>query len=226
MTVSELGERRLLARIRARLPAPPPSVVVGIGDDAAVVEAARNARLVLTTDALVEGVHFDRRSRRRPTSVTGAGGQPERLGGHGRRAARGRCSRWRCRTRSEVDDVDGLMDGLVALAGAARRVAVVGGNLTRSPGPLVVDVTAVGDVHPRRVLTRGGGRPGDELYVSGTIGGARGRAGDAAGRRSDGDEPPSGRLRRLHRPLSAPTPRVRLGRAVAQARAARGGDGL
>ena len=49
---------------------------------------------------------------------------------------------------------------------------MVGGNLTRSPGPLVVDVTAVGEVRPRRSLTRSGGRPGDELYVSGTIGGA------------------------------------------------------
>ena len=52
------------------------------------------------------------------------------------------------------------------------RAPLVGGNLTRSPGPLVVDVTAMGAVRPRRVLTRAGGRPGDELYVTGWIGAA------------------------------------------------------
>jgi thiamine-monophosphate kinase len=58
MTVSELGERRLLARIRGRLPRQAAGVVVGIGDDAAVVTGGRNVRTVLTVDSLVEGVHF------------------------------------------------------------------------------------------------------------------------------------------------------------------------
>ena len=58
--VSDLGERALIERIRARLPPAPADVIVGIGDDAAVVEPERNALEVLTTDALVEGVHFDR----------------------------------------------------------------------------------------------------------------------------------------------------------------------
>src|SRR5262249_36682883 len=44
--------------------------------------------------------------------------------------------------------------------------------ITRSPGPLIVDVTVTGHARPRCVLTRSGGRPGDELYVTGTIGGA------------------------------------------------------
>src|SRR3977135_479327 len=59
-TVEAVGERGLIERIRARLPAAPSWVVVGIGDDAAVVEPERNALEVITTDALVEGVHFDR----------------------------------------------------------------------------------------------------------------------------------------------------------------------
>ena len=49
--------------------------------------------------------------------------------------------------------VDGMLDGLLALA-ARHGVAVIGGNISRSPGPLVVDVTAVGSVRPRRVLRR------------------------------------------------------------------------
>src|SRR3970282_2390131 len=59
-TVGALGERALIARIRERLPAPPAWLLVGPGDDAAVVMRERNAFDVITTDALVESVHFDR----------------------------------------------------------------------------------------------------------------------------------------------------------------------
>ena len=59
--VVSVGERRLIDHIRRRLPAPPASLVVGIGDDAAVAIVDRGAMQVLTTDAVVEGVHFDRR---------------------------------------------------------------------------------------------------------------------------------------------------------------------
>src|SRR6266478_3832155 len=61
MTVSDLTERDLISRIRNLLPPPPPWLVVGIGDDAAVVQPERNRLDVLTVDAIVEGVHFDRR---------------------------------------------------------------------------------------------------------------------------------------------------------------------
>src|SRR5437867_11412455 len=58
--VTDFTESDLIARIQAHLPPPPPWMVVGIGDDAAVVEPERNRLEVLTVDALVEGVHFDR----------------------------------------------------------------------------------------------------------------------------------------------------------------------
>src|SRR5688572_31831696 len=58
-TVAELGEHALIERIRSRIPPAPSFVVVGIGDDAAVVEPERNRLEVLTTDSQVEGVHFD-----------------------------------------------------------------------------------------------------------------------------------------------------------------------
>src|SRR5262245_5497255 len=61
MTDVAIGERALIERIRRRLPPPTSSLVVGIGDDAAVAAPDRGALQVLTTDALVEGVHFDRR---------------------------------------------------------------------------------------------------------------------------------------------------------------------
>src|SRR5262249_33822586 len=59
-TVGEYGEHRLIALIRSLVPPAPSWVTVGIGDDAAVVEPERNRLEVLTTDVVVEGVHFDR----------------------------------------------------------------------------------------------------------------------------------------------------------------------
>src|SRR6478752_8758896 len=59
-TLADLSERELIARIQQRLPPPPPWMAVGVGDDAAVVEPERNRLDVLSVDALVEGVHFDR----------------------------------------------------------------------------------------------------------------------------------------------------------------------
>jgi thiamine-monophosphate kinase len=68
-------------------------------------------------------------------------------------------------------DFDGIGDGLAELAARAA-THIVGGNLTRTPGPLTIDITVVGTVKPRRALTRSGARPGDDLYVTGTIGAA------------------------------------------------------
>jgi thiamine-monophosphate kinase len=70
-----------------------------------------------------------------------------------------------------VTHLDLLLDGMLALADRAR-ITLVGGNITRSPGPLIVDVTVTGSVHRRRILTRAGARAGDDLYVTGSIGGS------------------------------------------------------
>jgi thiamine-monophosphate kinase len=70
---------------------------------------------------------------------------------------------------ADVADVDAIVGGLLALAGE-HGVAIIGGNVTGTPGPMVVDVTAIGSIHPRRVMLRRGARPGDEVYVTGTLG--------------------------------------------------------
>jgi thiamine-monophosphate kinase len=70
-----------------------------------------------------------------------------------------------------LGDFDRLIDGFVRMA-AEQRVHVAGGNLTRSPGPLMIDVTVAGSVKRRQAMTRAGARPGDEIYVSGAIGAA------------------------------------------------------
>src|SRR6266508_7007809 len=169
--VADLSERELIARVQAHLPPPPDWMLVGIGDDAAVVEPERNRVDVLSVDALIEGIHFDRRFV--PPDAIGHRALAVNLSDLAAMGAEPRAALLSVvlPDQLEVAVVDGIVDGLIGLA-ARHRVAIVGGNITRSPGPLMIDVTAIGSVRPRRVLTRAGARPGDEVYVTGTIGGA------------------------------------------------------
>jgi len=220
VTVSDLGEHALLARILARLPRPGAHILVGPGDDAAVIETGRNQRLVVTTDALVEHVHFSR-----------AWVQPADIGHKALAvnlsdlASMGATPRWALVSLALPDalpvaDVDELTEGLAALA-RAHGVSIAGGNITRSPAGLVVDVTAGGEVASRRWLTRGGGYPGDELWLSGTVGAARaGLEMLETGVRSrvTGLRDSTGPCIDRH---VRPEARVRLGLAMAKAQAAR-----
>ncbi|MEQ1575020.1 MAG: thiamine-phosphate kinase, partial [Vicinamibacterales bacterium] len=169
-TVSSLGEHALIERITRRL-AMPSWVIVGPGDDAAVVETERGALQVLTTDAQIEGVHFDRRFV--PPDAIGHRALAVSLSDLAAMGAQPRAALLSLALPDalEVDVVDGMLDGLLALA-ARHGVALIGGNVTRSPGPMMLDVTATGSVRPRRILTRAGARSGDEVYVTGTIGDA------------------------------------------------------
>jgi thiamine-monophosphate kinase len=73
--------------------------------------------------------------------------------------------------RLEVASFDRMLEGFLTLA-ADERVVLIGGNITSTPGPLMLGVTAIGAARPRRVLTRDGARPGDEVYVTGRLGDA------------------------------------------------------
>jgi thiamine-monophosphate kinase len=169
-TVSSLGERALIQRIAARLTTPA-WVIVGVGDDAAVVAPAPRTYDVLTTDALVDGVHFDRSFV--PPDAIGHRALAVNLSDLAAMGAEPRAALLSLVLPDSIDvaDIDAIVDGVLALA-AEHRVALVGGNITRTPGPLVVNMTAFGAVHPRRILTRGGARPGDEVYVTGMLGDA------------------------------------------------------
>ena len=211
-----LGEHALLARLLARLPRPSPTVLVGPGDDAAVVAGSRNERLVVTTDAVVEGVHFSR-AYSTPADI----GHRALAVNLSDLAAMAATPRWALLSlilpgSMREADVEEIVDGLAALA-TRYGVSVIGGNITRTDGPLVVDVTAGGEVAPRKWLTRSGAKAGDDIYMSGTIGGAAAglemlRAG-TRGAEVRGAECIARHLR--------PEPRVRLGMAIGRAKAAR-----
>ena len=219
MTVSDLGEHALLARLLARLPRPSGQVLVGPGDDAAVLAPIRNERLVVTTDAVVEGVHFSRTSFA-PTDI----GHKALAVNLSDLAAMAATPQWALLSLvlpgdMAVVDVEGLVDGLAALA-TRFNVSVVGGNITRTSGPLVVDVTAGGSVASRRWLTRNGAVAGDEIWVSGTIGGAKAGFEKLSEMGSPDPRSPIPDPRCLAKPRT-PEPRVRLGVAMGRGRAAR-----
>ncbi|PYQ80871.1 MAG: thiamine-phosphate kinase [Acidobacteria bacterium] len=212
-TVSDYTERDLIARIQQRLPPAPDWLLVGIGDDAAVVEPEPNRVEVLSVDAIVDGVHVDR-----------AFVPPEAIGHRALAvnlsdlAAMGALPRLALLSMAlprdfRVDDFDSVADGLAALA-SRHHMHIVGGNLTNTSGPLTVDVTVIGTVKRRQAMTRGGARAGDEIYVSGWIGSA------AAGLRILKSSTAESSVSSLAERYLRPEPRIRLGLMLSRNRAA------
>jgi thiamine-monophosphate kinase len=218
MTVGEVGERQIIARVRARVPAAPSFVVVGIGDDAAVLEPARNRLDIVTTDAAVEGVHFDRRFMdavsighrvlaANLSDLAAMGAEP-----------RTALLSLMLPEALPVAELDAMLDGFMALA-TRTGTHLIGGNVTRSPGPLVIDVTVSGTAKRRKVLTRSGARAGDGLYVSGSVGGA---AAGLAWLQHDGGPgtPAAPAIADAVARFLRPEPRLRLGLLAGRTRAA------
>ncbi len=171
MKLRGYGEDRLVAELTRAL-ALGADVRVGAGDDCAVIGRPRAARWqLLKADVVVEGVHFTRED------------DPRRVG-------------WKamCRALSDIAAMGGVpAHALVTLAvspeeevarvkaiyAGLRRaaakfgVSIVGGETSRSPGPLFLDIALSGWVERARCVLRSGGKPGDVLYVTGRLGGSR-----------------------------------------------------
>lgn len=165
-TVSSLGERALVARLRSRI-TEVPGVQVGIGDDCALVETP--SATLLTTDTMVEGIHFDRALT--PARLLGRKALSANLSDIGamsgvpRYALINLCLPLDC----PVDFFDGLYEGLIERA-AEVGVGIVGGNLSATPGPITIAITLVG-VGDRPIL-RKGVKVGDLVVVTGGLGAA------------------------------------------------------
>jgi thiamine-monophosphate kinase len=207
-TLAELGERGLIARLRRQLPPPGPEVLVGIGDDAAAV-AWGSETLLLTTDALLEGVHFRRSTARlrdigakaiavNVSDIAAMGGEP-----------RYALLALALPPSLAVAEVDDLYAGIHDMA-RRHGVTVVGGDTCAAPGGVVLSVTLVGRVDGAP-LRRSGAQPGDAILVTGTLGAAA--AGLALLERSPGALPPAV-VEAVVRPHRLPTPRVAESRLI------------
>ncbi|MCR4440179.1 MAG: thiamine-phosphate kinase [bacterium] len=169
MRIAEIGEFGLIARLKALCGQPPAAVVVGIDDDAAAFRHSGDELLVVTTDALVEGVHF------RWDYFT-----PYQLGWRSMAANISDIAAMAAEPRyavvsvalpaaMSVEEVEGLYQGMVDLA-ARSGASIIGGDTTRSPGGLFLSITVCGSVPPRSIARRDGARAGDGLYVTGFLG--------------------------------------------------------
>lgn len=196
------SEFELIARHFTR---PATSARLGVGDDAALLGPQPGMELAVTTDMLLAGRHF------LPDD------DPARLGHKtlavnlSDLAAMGAQPRWALLAlalpEADEDWLAAFSRGFFALA-QRHGVELVGGDTTR--GPLNLCVTLLGEVEAGRALTRTGARPGDEIWVSGSLGGAALGLAHRLGQVQLPSHSAEACLERLH----APEPRVALGRAL------------
>ena len=162
-----MSEFTLIDSIRARVNVARGDVVLGIGDDAALLGVPRDRQLVACTDTLVTGIHF------LPDTHPADLGWKSLAVNLSDLAAMGAEPAWALLAltlpQSLPRFVAGFADGFAELA-RAHGVALVGGDTTQ--GPLAITVTALGWVPPGQALTRGGARVGDAIFVTGTLGDA------------------------------------------------------
>lgn len=204
------GEFEGIARFLAPLTRSTPGAL-GLRDDAALLSIPPGRDLVVTADAIIAGVHFleddpaDLVARKlvrvNYSDLAAMGADPIGFIVCLMLPSAFRSPAW------QQSFADGLARDQTSLGGG-----LLGGDTTGMPGPLTLSLTALGSVETGRALRRDRAQPGDDVYVSGTLGDAalgllelRGRL---AGLRPDDAEALTGRYR-------IPEPRLALGRALA-----------
>lgn len=169
MKIKDLGEIGLIERISKGIKLDR-TVVKGIGDDTAVIEWSRDKYMLYTCDMLVEDVHFTRRSAtpfeigwkalgRNISDIAAMGGIP-----------RYAVVSVGIDPDTKVSFVDGLYRGIKAIAGKFK-INIVGGDMSKSK-KTVVDISLIGEVEKKNLVTRSGAKPGDLIFVTGSIGGS------------------------------------------------------
>jgi thiamine-monophosphate kinase len=182
-----------------------PGATLGVGDDAALVRVRAGMELAVSVDMLVEGRHFMRDA---DPAMLGHKSLAVNLSDM---AAMGAKPRWTTLAlalpRVEARWLEAFTRGFMSLA-RKFRVDLIGGDTTR--GPLAICVQIMGEVPRGRALRRDGAKPGDDVWVSGRIGGAALALAAIQGR----VRLPQRERRNLEQRLHKPTPRVGLGVAL------------
>ncbi|MBN1385097.1 MAG: thiamine-phosphate kinase [Elusimicrobia bacterium] len=171
MRISHLGEFGLIERIRKknRRLSGNSSVKVGIGDDCAVVESKKGKFLLLTTDTLIENIHFSRRYFSfldigykslavNLSDIAAMGGVPLYC-----LISAG------LPIETDIKNVDDFYRGIATLA-SKFDVKIIGGDTTESPGGIVVSITVIGEAISGKGILRSGACPGDAVFATGPFG--------------------------------------------------------
>ena len=175
-----------------------PSVTLGVGDDAALFSLEQGYQLVTTTDTLIEGVHFSANTSAKDIAHKSLVVNLSDIASMGAKAKYFTLAI----TLPKIDKswLKEFSDSLRQLS-MHYQVSLIGGDTTR--GSLTITITMIGMVESSKALIRSGARPGDGVYVSGTIG----EAGFCFWKLSNGLVPSNQELKRLN----CPTPRIELG---------------
>ncbi|MBD2767663.1 thiamine-phosphate kinase [Hymenobacter sp. BT664] len=169
--LTAIGEFALIRRLQQGISPRQPSTVLGIGDDAAIIAPTPGAEQVMTTDLLVEGIHFDlsfcplrhlgyKAIAVNVSDVAAMNALPTQL-----------VVGVSASPRFTVEAIEELYAGM-RLACEAYNVDLVGGDTTASRGGLTLAVTVLGEAPAGEVVRRSGGKPTDLLCVSGDLGAA------------------------------------------------------
>lgn len=169
MEISELGEFGLIERLAKDFPLRNPSTVKGVGDDAAVLKYEDGRQVLVTTDLLLEGIHFDVRYTPLKhlgykaaivnfSDIYAMNGTPRQI-----TVSIGLSARFR------VEDMEAIYSG-IRLACDIYGVDMVGGDTSASATGLVISITCLGEADPEDVVYRSGARPTDLICVSGDLG--------------------------------------------------------
>lgn len=168
--IQELGEFGLISRITADLQRYRPETLLGVGDDAAVLDGGKR-RTVVSSDMLCEGIHFDlsyvplkhlgyKAVVVNVSDICAMNAEPVAI-----------TVSMALSSRFSVEAVDALYEG-IRKACEVYQIDLIGGDTTTSRAGLVLGVTAIGLAEPEALTTRTGAGPNDLVVVSGELGGA------------------------------------------------------
>ncbi len=169
MKINELGEFGFINRIKKDCLIRSEGIIKAIGDDCAVLKSTDGSAILLTTDMLVENVHF-RCDRTTPfllgrkslavniSAIAAMGGNPKEA-----------LVAIAIPKQSEIEFLDRLYDGIKSMA-AEYDINLLGGDTVSSPKNLVISISLMGDAPEDEVLYRSGAAAGDIIFLTGTVG--------------------------------------------------------
>lgn len=169
MSIEKIGEHGLIQKIQRRFPPKDRSIILGIGDDAAIIMPSHKKSLLFSTDTLREDIHFKRRYCTfydigwkavavSISDIAAMGGMPRYL-----------LLSIALPYKTSVRDFDRLFDGVADITDRYN-VSLIGGNVSRSMGGVTIDTTVIGELTGKPGLLRSGALVGDLIYVTGRIG--------------------------------------------------------